>query len=86
VVGAGIARPSSIGNIVRTKPLVPADIGRAMPAPTSINGNKKTLDKGYRLVYNFVKCWFSAKKNTQDRQRIETSKPVLRIPPAEKPT
>jgi len=76
----------SAGTNVSVRTILPIGLGRAMPAPTRINGNKKTLDKGYRLVYNFVKCWFSEKKNTQDRQRIETSKPVLRIPPAEKPT
>ncbi|MCL2619582.1 MAG: hypothetical protein FWD97_01440 [Defluviitaleaceae bacterium] len=41
LVGAGpvnfsIARPSSIGSIAQTETLVPAYMGRAMPAPTSV--------------------------------------------------
>ena len=34
MVGAGIARPSSTGNAVQPLRLVPAEMGRAMPAPT----------------------------------------------------
>ncbi|MCL2619452.1 MAG: hypothetical protein FWD97_00780 [Defluviitaleaceae bacterium] len=36
MVGAGIARPSSTGNAVQPLRLVPAEMGRAMPAPTSM--------------------------------------------------
>jgi len=33
-VGAGIARPTYLGDTVQSQRIVPADIGRAMPAPT----------------------------------------------------
>ncbi|MCL2620376.1 MAG: hypothetical protein FWD97_05510 [Defluviitaleaceae bacterium] len=33
-VGAGIARPSPTDDTVQSQRIVPADMGRAMPAPT----------------------------------------------------
>ncbi|MCL2621035.1 MAG: hypothetical protein FWD97_08910 [Defluviitaleaceae bacterium] len=36
LVGAGIARPTYADDSVKSQAIVPADMGRAMPAPTRV--------------------------------------------------
>jgi len=42
-VGAGIARPTYTGNTIHSKRIVPADMGRAMLAPTIVHGYQNYL-------------------------------------------
>jgi len=47
MVGAGIARPNYADDTVQPRRIVPADMGRAMPAPTYTNKNRQQKTGGF---------------------------------------